>query len=125
MALLGFVLPTSAAVTLTWSANPDPTTVGYMVYQGSFPHTYTNAINCGLLRTNVFALAPGTNYFAVTAYNANGLESDFSAELVYVLPPPVVVTVRFDQSDAVTGPWTNLQMIITTRPGFWRVTVEK
>lgn len=105
------------ALTLTWNANTDPGTVGYKIYYGGVTQTYTNVADVGLVRMNFI---PGllTNvpyFFAVTAYNAAGLESDFSAELAYTItnapPPPDTNQVWLVQSWTATnvlGPWSNL-----------------
>lgn len=81
------VLPTIClgehSVTLAWDANPETDIVGYIVYYGSASRNYTNAVNVGNVTTNmVIGLVDGVTYFfAVTAYNTNGLESDFSDEV--------------------------------------------
>ena len=51
---------------------------GHRVYYGTDPNALTRVINVeGTAYTSQFIdnLAPGTWYFAVTAYNGNGLES--------------------------------------------------
>jgi hypothetical protein len=84
------------SVTLAWDPNPETDIGGYIVYYGSASRNYTNAINVGNVTTNtVRGLVDGATYFfAVTAYNTNGLESDFSDEVSYSsaggnLPPLV------------------------------------
>ena len=58
----------------------------FRVYQGRAPRVYDQAFdvnkdNCYFLLNN---LLPGTNYyFAVTAVDVRGLESDFSLEVMY------------------------------------------
>lgn len=72
-------------VTLAWDASPDPAVSGYRLYQGLASRNYSLVYDAGF-NTNltVSALQVGTvYYFAATAYDTNGLESDFSAELVY------------------------------------------
>lgn len=72
-------------VTLAWDANTESDLGGYIVYWGSVSRNYTNAENVGNITTNtVCGLLDGvTYYFAVKAYNTNGLVSDFSDEVSY------------------------------------------
>jgi fibronectin type 3 domain-containing protein len=74
-----------ASATLQWSASSDPTVTGYRVYYGTTSKTY-QAKGSGLDASSAMNyvvpnLTVGkTYYFAVTAYDAAGNESDFSAE---------------------------------------------
>jgi len=82
-------------VRLTWDTHPDLSVTGYKVYQGVAPRSYTNAVPVAG-RTNATITIPNlargvTFYWAVTATNAAGLESDYSAEVSYTtttLPAP-------------------------------------
>jgi len=79
---------------LAWNPNTDPSVAGYNVYYGGASRTYTNVINAGN-STNVMVdgLVEGkTYYFAVTAYTYGGVESDFSDEIVYIVPEFVTLT---------------------------------
>jgi hypothetical protein len=86
------------AATLLWDANTETNLSGYRVHYGTESRTYRRAIDVGNVTnwtlTNLFA---GTNFFAVTAYDTDGLESDFSDEVHWFngatnLPP--VITWR-------------------------------
>jgi fibronectin type 3 domain-containing protein len=78
------------SVTLLWDA---PTTytdgtpvtgfVGYKVYYGTASRVYTYVVDVQDKTTHTIdALTPGTTYyFAITAYDSSGIESDFSNEL--------------------------------------------
>ena len=95
------VLPASAAVssanavTLYWQAPTDNTDgsqvtnlSGYKIYYGETPRNYSSTIkvsNPGLTTYVVENLPAGQYYFAMTAYNALGDESDFSAEVSTVV----------------------------------------
>ena len=79
--------PATGAATLTWAApstNVDGTPLtslsGYKVYYGSTPGVYTS-IDVGYTSSyQVVGLTKGQMYyFAVTAYDTNGNESDFSS----------------------------------------------
>ena len=70
------------SITLAWDPSPDPTVVGYKVYWGVASRSYTNSLSAGSATTlTVSNLVIGTPYyFAATAYDTNGIESDYSAE---------------------------------------------
>ncbi len=71
--------------TLIWDANTEPDLLGYKVYYSIEPDVYSTFIDVGNvteytikeLRNDVF------NYFVVTAYDTEGLESDYS-NMVYL-----------------------------------------
>jgi hypothetical protein len=69
-------------VNLAWDASVSPNIAGYKVYVGTVTRTYGAPIVIGNQTTyTVTGLGPGTYYFAVTAFNAAGDESDFSNEV--------------------------------------------
>lgn len=68
-----------AAVMLTWDPPTEPY-AGIKVYYGTSPGNYTSTINAGMVSTyTVRGLASGTYYFALTAFDAAGNESDYSS----------------------------------------------
>ena len=73
----------AADITLAWDQNPETDIEGYRVYVGSYSSDRTMAIDIGNYTTCVIGdLEPGKTYFfAATAYNTAGLESDFSDEI--------------------------------------------
>lgn len=75
-------------VILAWDPSPDESVVGYYLYTGTEPGQYTAHEDLGdRTTTAVSGLTKGvTYYFAVTAYNAEGLESDPSNEISFVVP---------------------------------------
>ena len=76
----------SLDITLTWDANSEPDLSHYIVYWGITRGDYTsNSGNIGLV-TEYSVEIPDDGliyYFAVTAVDDAGLESDFSNEVVY------------------------------------------
>jgi hypothetical protein len=76
---------TSASVTVSWSppiqnsdGSPLTNLAGYRVYYGTTATNLNFSVtlaNPGLVRDVIENLAPATWYFAMTAYNTNGLES--------------------------------------------------
>jgi hypothetical protein len=96
-ALLLFILSNRAsAVVLEWDSNTETNLAGYRLYVGEASRNYSTVLEAGNQNNReVTALQPGTTfYFAVTAYNSDGLESDFSEEISYTVPvensPPAV-----------------------------------
>ena len=70
---------------LEWDLPADASVSGFKVYLGTSSRQYTQSINAGM-RTNVSVtnLDAGITYFlAATAYDTNGVESEFSEEIIY------------------------------------------
>jgi hypothetical protein len=80
------------AVALSWDPSADPSVAGYNVYYGTSSRGYTNLVAAGSSTSALVSnLASGvTYYFAATTYTAAGLESDYSAEASYAVPPPSI-----------------------------------
>jgi hypothetical protein len=82
------------SVTLAWNPSTDPNVAGYFLCYGTNSGSYISQIDAG---TNTTAKASGlregrTYYFAFTAYNAQGLESDPSNEVSYIAPGILLLT---------------------------------
>ena len=73
----------ASSVNLTWDPSTDSNVVGYNVYYGTASHSYQTLIPVGNhVSAAVSGLSDGTTYyFAVTAIDAFGVESDFSTEI--------------------------------------------
>jgi subtilisin-like proprotein convertase family protein len=70
-------------ITLAWDPSADPSVVGYKVYEGSASRNYTNSMSAGSATTfTISAPAKVPYYFAATAYDTNGIESDYSTEVM-------------------------------------------
>jgi fibronectin type 3 domain-containing protein len=78
----------SIQVILEWDPNTEPDLDGYRIYYGEASGIYSKNIDIGNTTTcTVVNLERGkTYYFAATAYNILGLESDFSTEVSYDVP---------------------------------------
>lgn len=89
-ALLFFQLPVRAvqSVPLAWDPSSDPNVAGYRVYYGVESGTYIVSVDVGnVTQTTITGLAEGTTYyFAATAYDNAGNESNFSNEATYQTP---------------------------------------
>jgi hypothetical protein len=102
-------------VKLAWDANAEPDLAGYKVYTGTASRAYGAPASLGKITSySSPTLAPGTYYFAVTAYNSSGAESGFSNEVVTTVgspgdtTPPVFsgITLTGVTTTAATVSWT-------------------
>jgi hypothetical protein len=83
-------------VKFSWLPNSETDLAGYKIHYGLVSENYTNvvdvanpAVENGRIRVALSGFTPGkTYYFAATAYNNSGLESDFSSEIVWECPEP-------------------------------------
>lgn len=136
---LGQLAPTNKPprVLVEWGANPEANVAGYKVYDGTNSRSYqritivTNTMTNGIVSisdTNAIItnfVRGITYYFAATAFNTMGLESDFSEEAVLDIPalpaPPapfqatnqytVVITAKLEEADDPAGPWNMVMPI--------------
>ena len=100
------------SATLVWDANSEPDLAGYKVYSGTSSRQYSSVLDVGdVTQHQLTNLTQGTTYyFALTAYNSAGLESDFSAEISYTpapanTPPTISgLSNRTISEDTSTGP---------------------
>jgi hypothetical protein len=91
----GGTTTSSSSVTLGWVAptqnsNGTPITglSGYKIHYGTASQDYTQVVslaNPSLSRYVMDSLSSGTYYFAITAYNAQGIESPLSGEITTTL----------------------------------------
>jgi hypothetical protein len=68
-------------VTLVWDPNREPDIAGYNVYYGRTSGTYIGFVTVSRATAVIGIKGTRTVYFAVTAFNTNGDESDFSDEV--------------------------------------------
>ena len=100
----------TGSVTLVWNASTDPLVAGYNVYYGSASATYTNKTNVGTVtNVTISGLVQGlAYYFAVSAYDAMGLESALSSEVSYSLPSQVLLFIQ-----AIPSPGPTISVFVT------------
>jgi hypothetical protein len=74
----------AASVVVSWDANSESDLSGYLVSYGSNPGQYSNTVDVGNRTQWSITGLSGTSrvYVAVRAYNASGLTSPFSVEVV-------------------------------------------
>lgn len=126
----------AGSVSLAWNASTNSGIAGYNVYYGTTSHGYVSEVSAG---NNLAAMVSGlptgyTYYFAVTAVDAFGNESDFSNEISYsiaaVNQPPTIsaianqttytgqpITLSFTINDPDTGPNNLLLSAISSNSG--------
>ena len=137
----------SGQADFSWLPNSEPNLTGYKIYYGTASRTYTNILDIGLpdpvdgrIHGTVTALTPGeTYYFAATAYDSTGAESDYSDEIVYTVVSSPSAALPVTADSAVSGfedtPITGvldvsnpsglpLQYAVTTNPAHGTLTVE-
>ena len=89
--VLGVTLPVSYSVTLAWNPSLSTNIVGYNVYYGLASGVYCSVEFVTGTNVTITGLAAGTTYyFAATAVDANGDESQFSNETGYTTGVPAV-----------------------------------
>lgn len=77
-------------VTLIWDPSNDPQIVAYRLYYGTVSRSYDQQLDIGVATTAIVSnLADGITYFfVVTAFTAQGVESQPSNEVSDELSPP-------------------------------------
>jgi hypothetical protein len=92
----------AAQVSLGWNAittntdgSPCTDLAGYKIYYGTASHQYSSYRDVGNVVTyNLTGLSTGTTYYIVaTSYDTSGVESDYSNEVVYSVPPACTYSI--------------------------------
>ena len=89
--------------TFSWLSNQETNLAGYKIHSGKATRNYNQIHDVGLpeivggrVQSTIF-VTPGKNYFAATAYDTEGLESDFSEEVIATwLPAPIIEQIEFN-----------------------------
>jgi hypothetical protein len=92
---LTLTAPGQSSVSLAWNPDAGTNIGGYKIYYGAASRTYANVNNVGnVTNATVSGLVSGkVYYFAATAYDTSGAESDYSAEVVYTNPVAAAPTI--------------------------------
>lgn len=103
--ILFLTVPCMAAdVSLAWDASVSSGVTGYKVYVGGASRAYGAPITIGNQTTyTVTGLGPGTYFFAVSAFDVDGNESDYSNEVSQAIYSPLIITVTPAQLAAMAG----------------------
>ncbi len=99
----------AAEVAFSWLPNTETNLNGYKIHYGvtSGSYIYVSDVDLppiigGRVQASVDGLAEGTTYyFASTAYDTDGIESDYSVEIVYSVP--VTPTVEDSDNDGLSN----------------------
>lgn len=128
-------------VGLLWDKNPETNVVGYRIYFGRFSRQYDGVLDVGMsvfnegtvpvtMGARVPVIDGITNFFAVTAYDTEGLESGYSAEVTYFWPPNLLliytsgrIKIEFNSSHISTNAviWFDLYTSTTISGEFYFV----
>jgi hypothetical protein len=101
----------AAEVIVRWSPNPEPNVAGYRIYYGPASGNYSFYVDVGSQTScTISNLEEGkTYYFASTAYDDQGYESDYSAEAVYTVPVKFSISPTSQSFDSSGGTgWINI-----------------
>lgn len=92
------------SASLSWDASPDVTVTGYNIYYGGASGVYTNTVSVGNQLSAVISGLDegGTYYFVLTAFDALGVESIYSNEASYLVPP-LVTALKLQIGGAAGG----------------------
>lgn len=86
-------------VDLKWDLSTEPELIGYNIYYGKTSGMYTRRRTVG--RINQYRLDGLNNnevyYFAITAYDSQSRESDYSDEVAIIINEPLSSTSPFDE----------------------------
>ncbi|MGA2867439.1 MAG: MBG domain-containing protein, partial [Verrucomicrobiota bacterium] len=99
---------------MAWDPSADPDVVGYTLYYGVASQTYTNESQVGnVTNATISGLVSGTTYFfAATATDSVGLESEFSNEVTYTVDD-TVKPVLVVSADNVSRPYGATNVTLT------------
>ena len=90
-------------VKVKWHLNTEEDLAGYKVYYGLQSRNYFESVNSGNVTQQIInnLLTDTLYYFAVTAYDKSGNESDYSAEVQFkikgdtlIIPPDTVIVIK-------------------------------
>ncbi|TFG38142.1 MAG: hypothetical protein E4H46_00355, partial [Desulfobacterales bacterium] len=108
------VVAQAADVQFSWTPNSEANLAGYKIYYGTASRNYSTSEDVGnpapvdgkITATLTGFNAGGTYYFAATAYDTDGFESDYSTEVVWTAPasdpPPDVNTAPVASNAQIT-----------------------
>jgi len=115
------------SVTLAWNGSASPGVTGYRVHFGTNSRSYAFVTNAGLALTQTVLLPRvGRWFFAATAHDAQGLESDYSNEVEWEARPgsPELLGETFVRLSPVIERSTNMVAWVNTTgaPTFFATT---
>jgi hypothetical protein len=97
----------TAQLTFAWKPNTGENVAGYRVYYGTASRVYNWFFDVGNATTYTVTGIPdgGTYYFALTAYHTSGIESPYSAEVIWYesAVDPMVNEITIGSQFSITG----------------------
>jgi hypothetical protein len=118
----------AAQVPLAWNPSEDPNVAGYNVYYGTVSGDYTATVNAGYTTTYIVSnlQAGSIYYFAVTAYDSYGNESNYSNEVSATAPYAFTVISSVANgtggtvtpSAAIVGPGGGVTLTVVPSTGY-------
>lgn len=125
-ALLAFLLLplalSAVEVRFAWRANTEPDLAGYRLYHGPAPGFYTNAVNLGQVTACMLDVEPGLHYFALTAFDTEEFESDFTAPMAW---QSMAVISERSVDGVFWNPSTTNHIANAYPMEFWRLRIER
>lgn len=101
-----FVVSFAAEITFKWDPNSEPDLAGYKIYWGTATRDYSKNVDVGnVVSYTLKDLPDGVFYFAATAYDNDGNESDFSDEIsqtIDTISPGIVINLSASVTDKTT-----------------------
>jgi hypothetical protein len=110
------VLPppvTNWNIGLLWGPSSSLDVVAYKLYYGTASKMYTKFIQSATNFVNFVSSDTNDYYFAVTAVNSLGIESNYSNEVTTVPPRNRIVRFFVDTAPSITGPWSYVTNVWT------------
>jgi hypothetical protein len=121
--LIAVIAGKALAVDLTyeWDANTETNLAGYRLHWGPASRKYTNAITTTATTATVSNVVPGAIYYAAATafvrHGTNETQSEYSAELAFVVPPTAPkglrVKLNLQSATALNGPWEEAAQLVS------------
>ena len=105
-------VPAGDSAVLAWDASPDPSVVGYRIYASTNKNDWRLLLSTTNLSATITNIFP-PQWFAATAFDTNGLDSDFSNKLLLVQRDERI-TVTAEHAPDLEAVWVEYAMPIFT-----------
>jgi PBP1b-binding outer membrane lipoprotein LpoB len=116
--------PAGESVHLVFDASPSPQVTGYKIYQGSSTNEMTGVIDVGNVTNVVISGLTWPVHFAATAYDENGVESEFSNFAGVTGVETVDIVYAQTNANLAIDQWADAFKVVSVTnaaPNFYRV----